>query len=468
MMTVKLKKIIIAMAIGSLSAVASAANYADFPVTVKGYQGDKTTSVSYGGQTARHLLHNALKELAYKGNGKPNPELLAQMNAYFSGTAENRGILNPVSKDGFKVAETNIDELSKGKNLAGKTYKGVVSGWPGNQTAVEVLEFFIKKASESDQGFDYVNGMDYPQLISKFAMGAIFYNQAVDSYLDEKLAADVKPNDKPYKEGAAYTGKEHVWDEAFGYFGVPVNGTTVSVNDTSAISKSSKDVFAKADINGNGKVDLGSEMIYAHASYAAGADKAGNSNYLKTITQAFIDGRQLITDAKGEKLSVEERKALMEYADVIKTNWELVIAESAFKYAGSVYADALALQAGIEKNEDVKDAFKSYLHHWGELKGFSLALQTGGKDLGGFAVSLNRLIGYSPVLLGNTQVTGIDSEGNYEQESSIDLNEFALHMLKVQKLLADKYPLQARLKDKLGNLAALSEKLGAGNSTEND
>ena len=51
-----------------------------------------------------------------------------------------------------------------------------------------------------------------PQLISKFIMGAVFYNQVVDNYLDEKLSADKKPNDKPYKKGAAYTGKEHSWD----------------------------------------------------------------------------------------------------------------------------------------------------------------------------------------------------------------------------------------------------------------
>ena len=49
-------------------------------------------------------------------------------------------------------------------------------------------------------------------------MGAVFYNQAVDNYLDEKMRADTKPNDKPYKDGACYTGKEHSWDEAFGYW----------------------------------------------------------------------------------------------------------------------------------------------------------------------------------------------------------------------------------------------------------
>ena len=235
-----------------------------------------------------------------------------------------------------------------------------------------------------------------------------------------------------------------------------------------AIGKGKPEVFTKADSNGNGKIDLSTEMTYAHASYAASADKGGKTNYLHTITQAFVDGRLLITAAKGEKLTDQQRSQLIAYADIIKTNWELVIAEATFKYAGSVYSDVLKLQAGIEKNEDVKPLFKKYIHHWGELKGFSMSLQTSGKDLGGFAVSLNRLIGYSPVLVGNTQVTGIDAKGNYQQSSSISLMQYALHMLKVQNLLADKYALKARNKDQLANLSKLAAKLGAGKSTEND
>jgi len=453
----------------TFSAQASTAPiYADFPVTVKNYQGDKETSVSYSGQMARHVLHNSLKKLAGQGNGTANPELLAKLQSYFASKDKNRAIINPVSKDGFAVAETDIDQLSKGKNLAGKAYKGVVTGWPGNMTGPEVLAFMVDKASAADAGFDLVNGMDYPQLISKFAMGAIFYNQAVDSYLDEKLAADVKPNDKPYKKGAAYTGKEHVWDEAFGYFGAPAHTLTLDAKTVKAIAKGKKDAFVAGDYNKNGKIDLGTEMTYAHAYYAAGFDKGGKTNYLNTITTAFIDGRQLISDAKGERLSDKQRTQLTGYADIIKANWELVIAEAAFKYAGATYDYSVKIQAAIDKNEDVGKLYKGYIHAWGELKGFSMSLQTGGKDLGELAVRMNRLIGFSPVLLGNTQVVGIDTKGNYQQASSVSMSQYGLHMLKVQQLLSDNYALKARNKDQLANLSALAAKLGSGNNTEND
>lgn len=441
--------------------------YAGFPVTLAGYSGDATHSVGYTGQIARHLLHNAIKSLAAKGDGSNAAELKAQMMAYYSGKDAGRAILSPTSKEGFAVKQTEVDEISKGKELAGKTYKGTIAGWPGNMTGPEVIEFMIDKAAQSEGGFDPLTGYDYQQLISKFMMGAVFYHQAVDNYLDEKLDAGNKPNDKPYKDGVAYTGKEHVWDEAFGYFGVPAHTMGLSAAEAYAIAKGKPDVFAKADANGDGVIDLYTEMTYAHGYYAANADKGGKSNYLHTITGAFIAGRQLITDAGGKALSDAERAQLRGYAETIASNWEKVIAEAAFKYAGSVYKDLQALEKAVEENGDASAAFRKYAKHWGELKGFALALQTGKNNLGETATRLNKLIGYSPVLLGNTQVSGIDADGEYTQAESESMLEYRLHMLKVQKLLAETYDLQARNGDLLGELGGLLDSLGgAGAETD--
>ena len=43
--------------------------YGPFPVTLKGYSGDKTNSVSYSGQVGRQLLHNSLKKAIGKNAG---------------------------------------------------------------------------------------------------------------------------------------------------------------------------------------------------------------------------------------------------------------------------------------------------------------------------------------------------------------------------------------------------------------
>ena len=442
--------------------------YMNFPITVKGYSGDKTDSTSYSGQIARHVLHNSLKKLAGKGNGEPNEELLAQMTAYYSGTDEGRAILDPKSKDGFPVKQTMVDEISKGKELKGKTFKGAVPGWPGYMTGPEVIEFLMEKASSANKGYDPITGYDYGQLISKFMMGAVFYNQAVDNYLDERLSAEKNPNDKPYKEGRHYSGKEHVWDEGFGYFGAPAHAVGLDANDAYQIAKGNPDVMAAADHNGDGVIDLKSEMTFAHAYYAADADKSGKTNYLAGITGAFIEGRKLIASTDSNALTDAQRAELMAIADSIKTQWAQVIAEATFKYAGSVYKDLQKLMTIVEANGDVGDAFRAYAKHWGELKGFAMALQTSGKDLGETAVRLNRLIGFSPVHLDGNQVKGIDADGNYQSSSGSSMGEYMIHMVKVQKLLGDAFDLKARKSDVTAGLEDLIESVGASKGAETD
>ena len=446
---------------GQAQAGAHAEIYADFPITVKNYTGTKTHSEAYTGQIARHTLHNSAKKLVSKGAS------LEQTKAYFSGKDEGRKIIDPVSKDGFPMLQTHVDKISKGKNLSGKAYKGLISGMPGSLTGAELLELMLEKAAATEKGFDPLTGYDYTQLFSKFAMGAVFYNQAVDNYLDEKLAADVNPNSKAYKEGKPYTGKEHVWDEAFGYFGAPAHTLALTAEEVYGIAKQKSDSFAKADHNGDGKVSLVTEMAYAHAYYAASFDKGGKTKYLHTIVQAFIDGRNLITSANGEALTDSQRSELRAYAQVIKTQWQRLIAEAVFKYAGSVYGDIEKLETIIAANGDVVKVYRTYAKHWGELKGFALALETGGVNLGETGVKMNRLLGYSPVLLGNTQVKAL-VDGEFVQSSSVSLSEYRVQMIKLQKLMIDDFAVEARNKDVTANLADLVDSLGQAMAAEND
>ena len=73
--------------------------YSKFPITLKGYSGDKTNSVAYTGQIARHVLHDSLKKLAGQGDGGSNAtEVQAQMMKYFKGSKENLDIIAPKTK----------------------------------------------------------------------------------------------------------------------------------------------------------------------------------------------------------------------------------------------------------------------------------------------------------------------------------------------------------------------------------
>jgi len=449
------------------SQVLAADSYADFPITLKNYTGDATSSVSYKGQSARQVLHTSLKTLAQSGDGSNAKPLEALMMDYYAGGKKGLEIISPKSKEGFPLLETKVDQLSV-TNLTDKAYKGLVTGWPGNLTGDEVLRVMLEKAASTPDGYDRLNGYDYAQLVSKFTMGAVFYHQAVANYLDKKLAADVKPNNAPYKKGVAYTGKEHIWDEAFGYFGAPANTLSLTADQVYAIGKQKPEALQWADANGDGKVSLYNEMAYAHAVYAAGSDRSGKTQYLHTIVQAFMDGRQLITETQAQALTAEQLAELKGYAQIIASNWEKVIAEAVFKYAGEVYQDLEKLNLVIETNGNASKLFRNYVKHWGELKGFALSLQTGGKDLGATAVRLNRLIGFGPVLLGNTQVSGVNAKGNFMQSESVSLKEYMHNMLEVQKLMVDQFAVSAREEDLMSELSELSEKLGSGKSAETD
>ncbi|MEM7058154.1 MAG: DUF4856 domain-containing protein [Pseudomonadota bacterium] len=439
--------------------------YGPQPVTLKGYSGDKTNSVSYSGQIARYALHDSLKKLAGKGNGTYSADLEAQMLAYMNGKDPELPIMAPGGKDGFPVKQSKMGDLSGGANLMGKFYNGAMPAWPGNMTGQEVIQHMIKHAAIADGGFDAANGYDWSQLISKYTLGAVSYHQAVDNYLDEKMTADEKPNGKPYKDGAHYTGKEHSWDEAFGYWGAAAHSATLTPDQNYAIAKQ-KDLAA-ADANGDGVVDLKSEYVFGNAYYAVGADRGGVTNYTNTIMAAFVDGRNLIASANGENLSAEQLAKLQGYAKVIGDEWEKVLAEAAFKYAGDVYNDIAKLEAA--EGDDAKaEVYRAYVKHWGELKGFAMALQTGKNNLGETAVKLNKLIGFGPVTMDNTYVTGIDADGNFVRDRRRTWSDYQLHMLKVQKLLINDMGVKARAKDATGDLAGLAGQLEKDSTAETD
>lgn len=462
----KITTCLVAGAFAATTAIA-ADTYGPFPITVKGYEGDKTNSVSYTGQIARHALHDSLKKAAGKGNGGANAaEVEAMLLAYFNGSDADLDILAPVSKDGFPVTQATVNAISSGKNISGKFYDGAMPAWPGNVSGKEAVLHMIKHAAQSNGGYDAENGYDWGQVISKYTMGAMMYNQAVDNYLDEKLDADNKPNNAPYSDGAYYTGKEHSWDEAFGYWGGPAH--TLSLTPAQAYDIAKGKDLAAADANGDGAVDLISEHVFGPAYYAAGADKGGtkSTNYMHTIMQAFIDGRQLIADANGEALTDAQRTQLKGYADVIETQWEKVLAEAAFKYAGSVYKDIATM--GDLEGDELANAYRNYVKHWGELKGFVMALQTGKNNLGATATELNKLVGYGPVTLDNTYVTGIDANGNFLRERRKTWSDYQLQMLEAQALLKDTFGLASLANDATADLGTLADKLSSDSNAETD
>ena len=64
MRALKLHSTALALIAMTATGALAADTYGPFPVTLQGYAGDKTDSVSYSGQIARHALHDSLKKAA--------------------------------------------------------------------------------------------------------------------------------------------------------------------------------------------------------------------------------------------------------------------------------------------------------------------------------------------------------------------------------------------------------------------
>ena len=61
-------------------------------------------------------------------------------------------------------------------------------------------------------------------------------------------------------------------------------------------------------------------------------------------------------------------------------------------------------------------------------------------------------MGLGPGLLDSFQVTSVDANGNFIKSTSMSMDEYKLHMLKIQKLMVDVFAVKARANDQLANM----------------
>lgn len=129
------------------------------------------------------------------------------------------------------------------------------------------------------------NGFEYKELVEKSIMGGVFYYQATT------LLNTISGFDNTVKINGL-TAQESAWDQAFAYFGVPVNFPTVKTG------------------------------LKNWGSYANFVDVAIGCN--STIMNAFLKGRAAISnnDAAGRD----------EARDIIVKNWEKVAAAKFISY----------------------------------------------------------------------------------------------------------------------------------------
>jgi hypothetical protein len=375
--------------------------------------GDETqSSVSYGGQSARHALIAELKY--YIGNGlqadldngdlTTKDQVIAKLNSLYNADELSWDTLAITFTD---AKQTSFNELSSsvkslkekvaGQDTGGqhKDWSTEFAGWgvKGSISPVGLIDLYFQQIADiaidnlGSERLDpitntaipvYVteNGTDLNQLVQKFLLMSVTYSQATDDYLDEAkgLAADNIAQDKGTKE---YTSLEHQFDEGFGYFGAARD--YLAYNDNEIAGKVSSDEDGRSDWNGkhdtdaDGKIDLTSEINFGNSVNAAKRDRgskdnAAATNYTKQAMDAFLMGRKLINDNAGMALTEAQMTELLGYRDAAVTAWENALAATVVHYIN-------ALRVDLNKLGTDDFSFADTAKHFSELKGFALGLQ---------------------------------------------------------------------------------------------
>ena len=276
-------------------------------------------NASYSGQTARIQMLNLLESTAKSANDGTrvtDDELLAIF------------------------ANTNKDLFGSEKDIASKTNSASVAAIEDYFTSIDTLSGNPDNITGT-RLYDQF-GVEPAQMIAKGLMGALLYYQSTAVYLgDIKMDVD----NLEVTEGKG-TKMQHHWDEAFGYFGAPVDYLT---NDGSSATDDPK------------------TKTWYWAKYAV--KRAGAVDVREEIFTAFLEGRTAINNHRIALLNedTEAQAAALAARDAaiatIRANWELLAAANVVHYINSSIDDLEANNAG------------DFYHHWSEGKAFLNTLQ---------------------------------------------------------------------------------------------
>ena len=436
--------------------------------TVYAYSGsitDGESSVSYTGQTARHVLMLGMVDAMVALTERPGEEAAidAELSFFMNGDGADGTPHGFTVKGGETVIPgPTYGDISTGKNLAGKIaggngqgggetsrligdFFGWEDGMDGDPLPIELVNHFIDRlaAEASDGSTPSINtidgpvaldtptidalGRDYRQLTQKFLSGAVSFSQGTNDYFQTDYANALA------QEGTkSYTAGEHDFDEAFGYYGASRN--IGDYTDDEAAGKGGREGFGNGynDTNGDGSIDIRSEIVLGHAQNCAKRDRGsdGATDFSQDAFDAFLIGRQILDNAaKAGTLTAEAQSALNSQISIASKAWEKCIAATVVHYINDVSADMGEYQAPDFAS---LGNFKTMAKHWGEMKGFALALQFSpyspfrdgsveGIDLDDLKRVLD-LMGDAPVLADGSQ-GGIPVSGSAEDAIAAYLSD---------------------------------------------
>ena len=375
-------------------------------------------SVSYTGQTARHLLISGMVDYmsAMTESGKTKAEYVTDLDFFMSGDGADGASTGFTVKNGVSDG-SDVDNavtygaVSSGKNLDGKiaggngegggeTSKligGEFFGWsdglPLGSLPINLVDLWIDQlATQASDGTsvtistvdDDVNvssvqydahGRNQRQLLQKFLLGAVTFSQGTNDYFQADFAAQITEQEKGVKN---YSAAEHNYDEAFGYYGAARDNKAYT--DLEARAKSGRSDWKNGyhDTDGNGLIDPRSEFNFGNSQNCAkrdvgSADNASPTDLSNEAMNAFLAGRQILSNtANAGAMSTTEEAALQTHIKAAALAWEKCIAATVIHYINDVTTDMGNYSAGNFANVA---NFTDVAKHWSEMKGFALGLQ---------------------------------------------------------------------------------------------
>ncbi len=313
------------------------------------------SSVSYSGQVVRNLLINDIKtQMGADAGGGDATTLLSMM----ANDNANQAILS--SAGDMSTVQTKYHDISTShlndRLTAVESY--IIPGYDAN--AGTLVNGWVQECVAN--GKTRANGVRLDQITQKTLWGAVSYWQATSKYMSK-----IPNDDNSMQSGDAnYTAMEHHWDESFGYFGAALDYNTGYSDDVDRKSGPYN------DSNSDGSIDFKSEYNVGWAVTAAKRDDCSacdtNYDFTKTIFDAYLEGRTLITNQA-------DLADILVQRDLVMNNWEKVVAAVSIHYVNDVVADIAGLiGAGDATVAPGSDATADYENHWGEMRGYANGL----------------------------------------------------------------------------------------------
>ena len=317
------------------------------------------SSVSYSGQVVRNLLINDIKTQMGADAGSGNPATLISMMANDNA---NQAILS--SAGDMLTVQTKYHDISSShlndRLTAVDSY--IIPGYNANATAL-VNGWVQESVANGKTRLTGDNaGIRLDQITQKTLWGAVSYWQATSKYMSK-----IPTDDNSMASGDDnYTAMEHHWDESFGYFGAALDYNTGYTDDSDRKSGPYN------DSNSDGSIDFKSEYNAGWAVTAAKRDVCDacdvNHDFTKTIFDAYLEGRTLITNQA-------DLTEILVQRDIVMNTWEKVVAAVSIHYVNDVAADIASLiEAGDTTIAPGSDATADYENHWGEMRGYANGL----------------------------------------------------------------------------------------------